>query len=110
MSQEWAEKYRPKRLDDVLGNPQAINDLREWAESWERGIPKKRAVVLMGDPGVGKTSSALALALEFGWGAIELNASDLRNADSIKRVATSGALNETSTDSGDFVSTRHGGR
>lgn len=110
MEQEWAEKYRPKRLDDVLGNPQAINDLREWAESWERGIPKKRAVVLMGDPGVGKTSSALALAQEFGWGAIELNASDLRNADSIKKVATSGALNETFTDSGDFVSTRHGGR
>ncbi len=110
MSQEWAEKYRPKNLDDVAGNPQAINDLREWAESWDRGMPKKRAVVLMGDPGVGKTSSALALASEFGWGAIELNASDLRNADSIKKVATSGALNETFTDSGDFVSTRHGGR
>jgi replication factor C large subunit len=110
MSQEWAEKYRPKRLSDVLGNPQAVNDLREWAESWERGAPKKKAVVLMGDPGVGKTSSALALALEFGWGAIELNASDLRNADAIKRIATSGALNETFTDSGDFISTKQGGR
>jgi replication factor C large subunit len=110
MSQEWAEKYRPKQLSDVVGNPQAKNDLREWAESWERGTPKKKAVVLMGDPGIGKTSSALALASEFGWGAIELNASDLRNADSIKRIATSGALNETFTDSGDFISTRRGGR
>jgi replication factor C large subunit len=110
MSQEWAEKYRPKRLSEVVGNPAAINDLREWAESWERGTPKKKAVILVGDAGVGKTSSALALAEEFGWGIVELNASDLRNADSIKRVATSGALNETFTDSGEFVSTRLGGR
>jgi replication factor C large subunit len=110
MSQEWAEKYRPKRLSEVVGNPAAINDLREWAESWERGTPKKKAVVLVGDAGIGKTSSALALAEEFGWGVVELNASDLRNADSIKKIATSGALNETFTDSGEFVSTRHGGR
>jgi replication factor C large subunit len=110
MNIDWAEKYRPKKLEDVVGNPAAINDLKEWAESWNRGIPKKKAVVLVGDPGVGKTSSALVLAKEFGWGVVELNASDLRNADVIKRIATSGALNETFTDSGDFVSTRSGGR
>ncbi|MEE9150982.1 MAG: replication factor C large subunit [Thermoplasmata archaeon] len=110
MSIDWAEKYRPKRLSEVVGNPAATNEFRQWAESWERGIPKQRAVVLIGDPGVGKTSSALALAGEFGWGAVEMNASDLRNADAIRNIAKSGAMNETFTDSGDFVSTRHGGR
>ncbi|UCE73331.1 MAG: replication factor C large subunit [Methanomassiliicoccales archaeon] len=110
MNVDWAEKYRPKRLNDVVGNPTATKELRDWAETWERGTPKKKAVVLVGDPGVGKTSSALALAREFGWGIVELNASDLRNADAIRKVATSGALNETFTDSGEFVSTRHGGR
>ena len=30
-----------------------------------------------------KTSSALALAEEFGWGIVELNASDLRNKRSL---------------------------
>lgn len=110
MSVDWAEKYRPKTLDEVMGNPSAINDLKDWAESWERGIPKKRAVILIGDAGIGKTSSALALAREYTWGVVELNASDLRNADVIRRIATSGAMNETFTDSGEFVSTRHGGR
>ncbi|UCG68626.1 MAG: replication factor C large subunit [Thermoplasmata archaeon] len=110
MSMDWAEKYRPKRLDEVLGNPQAINELRRWAESWERGIPKQKAVILIGDAGCGKTSSALALAREFGWGVVELNASDLRNADVIKSIAKSGAVNETFTDTGEFISTRHGGR
>ncbi len=110
MSLDWAEKYRPRSLADVVGNTEAVNDLREWAESWDRGTPKKRAVILMGDAGVGKTSSALALAAEFGWGVVEMNASDLRNAEAIKRIATSGAMNETFTDSGDYISTQTGGR
>jgi len=110
MNIDWAEKYRPKKLNEILGNPTATNELRRWAESWERGVPKQRAVVLIGDPGVGKTSSALALAREFGWGVIEMNASDLRNADAIRRIAMSGARNETFTDTGDYISTRHGGR
>ncbi len=110
MTLDWAEKYRPSTLDEVIGNPSAVNSLKSWAESWERGVPKKRAVVLMGDPGIGKTSSALALAREFSWGVVEMNASDLRNADAIYSVATSGARNETFTDSGEYVSTKSGGR
>ncbi len=110
MSIDWAEKYRPSRLSEIVGNPEAMNNLKKWAESWKRGVPKQRAVVLLGDAGVGKTSSALALAEEFGWGVVEMNASDLRNADAIRRIATKGALNETFTDSGDFISTRQGGR
>ncbi len=110
MNIDWAEKYRPKKLVDVVGNPEATNKLKRWAESWDRGIPKQRAVILIGDAGVGKTSSALALAGEFGWGVVEMNASDLRNADAIRRIATSGAMHETFTDTGEFVSTQHGGR
>ena len=64
---DWTEKYRPKDLKGVIGNPSAVNALRGWAESWEKGIPEKRAVVLMGTPGVGKTTSAEALAREMGW-------------------------------------------
>jgi replication factor C large subunit len=110
MSLDWAEKYRPQTLSEIVGNTEAVNDLREWAESWDRGTPKKRAVILMGDAGIGKTSSALALASEFGWGVVEMNASDLRNADAIKRIATQGALNETFTDTGEYISTQTGGR
>jgi replication factor C large subunit len=110
MTLDWAEKYRPTTLDEVIGNPSAVNSLKSWAESWERGVPKKKAAVLIGDPGIGKTSSALALAKEFGWGVVEMNASDLRNADAIRSIATSGARNETFTDSGEYVFTKSGGR
>ncbi|MCK4366285.1 MAG: replication factor C large subunit, partial [Thermoplasmatales archaeon] len=107
---DWTEKYRPKSLDEVVGNERAIIELKNWASSWNRGIPKKRAVVLSGRPGTGKTSSALALANDFGWTVIELNTSDVRNAEKIKKVATFGAMNETFSDTGAFITSHDGGR
>ena len=84
---DWTEKYRPKDLKGVIGNPSAVNALRGWAESWEKGIPEKRAVVLMGTPGVGKTTSAEALAREMGWDIVEMNASDQRTGKDIEQIA-----------------------
>ena len=28
---DWTEKYRPQTLDQVIGNPTAVNSLRAWA-------------------------------------------------------------------------------
>jgi len=107
---DWTEKYRPKSLDDIVGNERAIIELRRWANSWRSGPPKKRAIILSGKPGTGKTSCAHALANDFNWTAIELNTSDARNAAKIKSVATFGAINETFTDSGAYMSHKDGGR
>lgn len=107
---EWTEKYRPKRLDDIIGNKNAKEELLKWAEEWVNDVPKKKAVVLIGDPGIGKTTCAHAIANEMGWQVVEMNASDHRNAEAIKKVATHGALGETFTDDGDFVSSREGQR
>jgi replication factor C large subunit len=110
MSVEWTERYRPHTLGDVVGNNKAVQSLLSWARAWEKGVPKKRAVILAGDPGTGKTTAAHALASDMGWGVIELNASDARNKDAIRRVATAGALNQTFTDSGEFLTSDAGGR
>jgi replication factor C large subunit len=109
--EDWTEKYRPKTLRDIIGNDSAISTLRGWAEQWIQGeIPEKRAIILSGKPGTGKTSSALALAHDLGWTVLELNASDARNETSIKKVAMAGAINETFDDIGGFNSSGKGGR
>ncbi len=109
--EDWTEKYRPKTLRDIIGNERALSALRNWAERWNQGkIPEKRAAILSGKPGTGKTSTALALAADLGWTVLELNASDARNETSIKRVATAGAINETFDITGGFTPVRKGGR
>lgn len=110
MSQDWTEKYRPRTLDGVIGNPKAVRELRGWADSWNDGTVSKKAAVLIGTPGIGKTTSAEALANDMGWGITEMNASDQRTGDIIRTVALRGANSDTFNDSGDFLSSRDGGR
>lgn len=109
LADDWTEKYRPTGLDAVIGNPGAVKSLREWAASWSKGIPAKRACVISGTPGIGKTTSALALARDMGWGIVEMNASDQRTGDAIRNVALRGAYFNTFDDSGDYLSTKDGG-
>ncbi len=81
---DWTEKYRPSTLAEVRGNNKARDALAEWGKTWD---DHREAVVLHGAPGVGKTSAAHALANDMEWPTIELNASDSRTNDVIKRVA-----------------------
>ena len=88
-SGEWTEKYRPAKLSEVVGNDKAIGELRAWAEAINIGTESakvKRAAILHGPPGCGKTSAAYALASDMGWEVIELNASDQRNEGVIKSI------------------------
>ncbi|WP_340818692.1 replication factor C large subunit [Methanolobus sp. WCC4] len=94
---EWAEKYRPGTLGDIVGHKKVIDDLRNWGEQWEYGTPDKRAALLHGDAGIGKTSSAHALANDMGWEVIELNASDQRTAGVITKIAGSASTMQTLT-------------
>ncbi|OGS55923.1 MAG: hypothetical protein A3K60_03415 [Euryarchaeota archaeon RBG_19FT_COMBO_56_21] len=110
MQDEWTEKYRPKSLAEVIGNDHAVRSIRRWADSWARGTPRLKALVLRGEPGTGKTSASLALANDMGWDFIEMNASDHRNAASIKKVAGAGAVTQTFTPDGDFLSSVEGKR
>jgi len=107
---DWAEKHRPKSLKDVVGNPTAIEELKKWADSWRKKAPAKRAVVLAGPPGIGKTSAALALAADTGWGVVEMNASDKRNAEAVRKIALQGAITQTFSATGEFLRTSEGKR
>lgn len=91
-----AERVRPSRLDEVVGNPRARYELRSWAAQWEEGrTPARRAAVLIGPPGVGKTTSAVALAAEMGWPLVEMNASDARNETAVEQVAGRASVSHT---------------
>ncbi len=100
---DWTEKYRPRSLDQMVGGVKAVADMRRWASSWSGAqLPKKRGMILEGDPGVGKTTMAVAITREMDWDLIELNASDARNLESVRLKATRGTMSRSITDVAGF--------
>ncbi|GMI73294.1 replication factor C1, replication factor C 1 [Hibiscus trionum] len=117
----WTEKYRPKVANDITGNQSLVKQLHDWLAQWNRqflgtgskGKGKKqndpgakKAVLLSGTPGIGKTTSAKLVSQMLGFQTIEVNASDSRgkadanvskgiggsNANSIKELVSNEAL------------------
>ncbi|MCR4284858.1 MAG: replication factor C large subunit [archaeon] len=78
----WCEKYRAKKIEDIKGQELAIDKVKMFL----RTFPQKKAVILHGPPGTGKTSLAYAIAYENDSEILELNASDLRNKDKISQI------------------------
>eukprot|EP00956_Cyclotella_meneghiniana_P034702 scaffold107622_cov88-Cyclotella_meneghiniana.AAC.4 len=77
----WVEKYRPRSLEDVVGNEETLVRLRAIGE--DGNMPN---LILCGPPGTGKTTSVHALARQllgsaYSNGVLELNASDSRGID-----------------------------
>ena len=92
---DWTERYRPKSEQQLEGNEVQRRKIRTWLDDWKAGTPKKKALLLVGPPGVGKTTVARAIAEDMGWNVIELNASDARNAAAIRKAATNGATHRS---------------
>ncbi|KAK4756005.1 hypothetical protein SAY87_009762 [Trapa incisa] len=117
----WTEKYRPKIPNDIIGNQSLVTQLHNWLAHWneqfldsgKRGKGKKqndsnakKAVLLSGSPGIGKTTSAKVVCKMLGFEAVEVNASDSRgkadskiskgisgsNANSIKELVSNESL------------------
>jgi replication factor C large subunit len=91
----WPEKHRPRKLDGLVGNHETIRTLRSWVESWISRIPSKRAALLVGPPGTGKTASVGALANDLDMELVEFNSSDKRNKDSIETLVWRAASQQT---------------
>jgi replication factor C large subunit len=86
-SSTWADKYSPRRSSEVLGNRDAVNKIEHWLSSWDAGkIPDKRAILLTGPTGTGKTSMVYAIGNESGREVIEVNASDKRDKETVRRI------------------------
>ncbi|MEK6853349.1 MAG: replication factor C large subunit [Nanoarchaeota archaeon] len=76
-------KYAPKNSDQVFGQDKAVSELKDFITNYK--TKRNKAALLLGPIGCGKTSSVYALAKEMNYDILELNSSDLRNAENISR-------------------------
>lgn len=95
MSELWVEKHRPRKLDEVMGQALAVQQMKAWAQGWAKGKPDKKTLLLYGASGTGKSAAASALAREFGWDLLEMNASDERTLKEIQRIAGVASMSGT---------------
>ena len=79
----WSEKYRPQNISDMIGNEEARAALVEWFGKWKKGT---KPILLVGPPGIGKTTIANLAAKQFNYDMIGLNASDVRSKSCIFKV------------------------
>jgi replication factor C large subunit len=79
----WSEKYRPQSFADMVGNEEARTAFVEWFAKWKKGT---KPLLLVGPPGIGKTTLANLASKQFGYDMIGLNASDIRNKQRIQEI------------------------
>jgi replication factor C large subunit len=81
----WSEKYRPQIISDMIGNEEPRAAIMEWFVKWKKGT---KPLLLVGPPGIGKTTIAYLMAKQFGYDMIGLNASDARSKSRINEILT----------------------
>jgi hypothetical protein len=80
----YVETNRPSSLNEVIGHTEAKEVICKYLQNID-GF--KKAVMLTGSPGIGKTSLALAAAKTMGFDPLEINASrSIRSYEDVERI------------------------
>ena len=80
----WTHAYSPKLLSEVVGQETGLRDLTEYITRYKQ--QKRKACIVHGPTGCGKTSAIHAIARQHNLEILEVNASDVRNKEQIDSV------------------------
>ena len=87
-----SEIYRPQNIFDMVGNEDVRKQFVEWFGKWKKGT---KPLLLVGPPGIGKTTLCFLAGKQFGYDMSSLNASDVRNKKNIQEILTPVLGNQT---------------
>lgn len=82
MGEIWIVKYAPRKSSEIVGQDAAMRQLRDFIG----GRSTRKAIILHGPYGCGKTAAAYTVADESGYEVVEMNASDFRSKARINEV------------------------
>jgi replication factor C large subunit len=88
----WTVKYAPKTLEEFVGNKQAKTAFYEWLDKW---TPKNRWALLIGPPGVGKTTLVYLVANTLGLDVIEVNRENIGVSVTLEKLSETASTTAT---------------
>lgn len=108
-TQLWTEKYKPQKLEEIIGNKELVRKISEWLANWQDNFKKGfagegdnlldyKALLLSGPPGIGKTTTANVVAKLNNYEPLEFNASDVRSKKVLEASITEMMDNHTMTE------------
>ena len=81
----WLDTYRPEDLEHFFQCRDAVHQATEWLRKYKiNSKDSKKALLIIGDTGVGKTLLADLLFKKFNFKKIELNSTDIRSQKKIE--------------------------
>ena len=88
----WVEKYRPTNPNMIIGNEETRLNFIRWLKDWGK---KSKPSLILGPPGVGKTTLVHAVSKDLGYEVLELNASDVRTKTKLEKRLGPSRTNST---------------
>jgi replication factor C subunit 1 len=82
----WVDKYKPRKLKEVVGNADGLATLQTWLSGWTVEMSAPHGALVTGPPGIGKTTTVHLLCAAVGYSVVEFNASDARSASTIRAI------------------------
>jgi replication factor C subunit 1 len=80
----WVDKYTPSTIADIIGHKEPIQQLTQFLQAGRGGI------LIVGPPGIGKTTTVHVVARELGYKVAEHNASDTRSISLLRGMIALG--------------------
>ncbi|HLC65848.1 MAG TPA: replication factor C large subunit [Candidatus Nanoarchaeia archaeon] len=97
----WTEKYKPRKEEEVVGQFMCIAKLRKFLTNFKAS--GKKAVILHGPTGSGKTCIPYVIASGLNWEVIEANASDFRSKEEVNSKIGSAMLQRSLFSAGKII-------
>ena len=80
----WVDKYTPSTIAEIIGHKEPIQQLTQFLQAGRGGV------LIVGPPGIGKTTTVHVVARELGYKVAEHNASDTRSVSLLRGMIALG--------------------